>query len=155
MNLKSTTGKHILTDEMIEPRCLLEISTDMIGYISCDGSFVALNSVWEEVLGFTRLELQNSEWSSFIHPEEREEVLTEIEKVKTGKRVRPFENRFQCKDASYRWLKWRAIKDAEKQLCYVFATDITPQKQLEAKLKESETRFQQLAAKHVQEADLS
>ena len=155
MNLKSTTGKHILTDEIIEPRCFLEISTDMFGYISCDGSFVAFNSVWEEILGFTRLELQNSEWSSFIHPEEREEVLTEIEKVKTGKRdIITFENRFQRKDASYRWLRWRAIKDAEKQLCYVVATDITPQKQLEAKLKESETRFQQLAAKHVHEADL-
>ena len=155
MNLKSTTGKHILTDEIIEPRCFLEISTDMFGYISCDGSFVAFNSVWEEILGFTRLELQNSEWSSFIHPEEREEVLTEIEKVKTGKRdIITFENRFQCKDASYRWLRWCTIKDAEKQLCYVVATDITPQKQLEAKLKESETRFQQLAAKHVHEADL-
>ncbi|RKU17244.1 hypothetical protein C6500_15745 [Candidatus Poribacteria bacterium] len=155
MKLKDTAGKHILTDTIIEPRCFLEISTDMFGYISCDGSFVALNSVWEEVLGFTQLELQNSEWSTFIHPEEREEVLSEIEKVKTGKRDSvAFENRFQHKDASYRWLRWRAIKDAEKQLCYVVATDVTPQKQLEARLKESETRFQQLVAKHVQEAEL-
>ena len=155
MEPKGTTRKHVLTDELIEPRCFLEISTDMFGYIRCDGSFVALNSVWEEVLEFTQLELQNSEWSTFIHPEEREEVRAEIEKVKTGKRdIVAFENRFQRKDTSYRWLRWHAIKDAEKQLCYVVATDITPQKQLEARLKESETRFQQLAAKHVQEADL-
>ena len=108
----------------------------MFGYISCDGSFVAFNSVWEEILGFTRLELQNSEWSSFIHPEEREEVLTEIEKVKTGKRdIITFENRFQRKDASYRWLRWCAMKDAEKQLCYVVATDITPQKAVRSQIE--------------------
>ena len=155
MKLKDTTGKHILTDEIVEPNCFLKISTDMFGYISCDGSFVALNSVWEEILGFTRSELQNSEWFAFIHPEDRAEMLNEIEKVKTGKRdTVTFESRFQCKNASYRWLRWRAVKDAEKQRCYVAATDITPRKQLEARLKESETRFQQLAAKHVQEADL-
>lgn len=154
MKPENTTRKHILTGEVMEPWRFLRISTDMFGYINWDGGFVALNSVWEEILGFTRLELQNSQWSDFIHPEDREEMRTEIEKVKIGERdAVTFENRFQCKDTSYRWLRWRATKD-EKQLCYVVATDITPQKQLEARLKESETRFQQLAAKHVQEADL-
>ena len=141
-------------DDIIESNAFLEISTDMFGCINCDGSFVALNSVWEETLGFTQSELQNSEWHAFVHPTERQEMLTEIEKVKTGERDSvTFEIRFQCKDASYKWLKWRATKDTEKQRCYVVATDITSRKRLEAKLKESETRFQQLAAKHVHEAE--
>ena len=143
-------------DEIMESWHFLRISTDMFGFINWDGGFAALNySVWEEILGFTRLELQNSQWSAFIHPEDREEMLTEIEKVKTGERdAVTFENRFQHKDASYRWLRWHVASDGEERPYYVVATDITPQKQLEAKLKESETRFQQLAAKHVQEADL-
>ena len=154
MKPEDTTRKHMLMDEILKPNCFLELSTDMFGYISCDGNFVALNSVWKDILGFTQLELRNAERATFIHPEDREEMLTEIEKVETGERVRPFESRFRHKDASYRWLRWRVAKDDEKQRCYVVATDITLQKQLEARLKESETRFQQLAAKHVQEADL-
>ena len=155
MKPKDEAHKHILTDEVVESNCLFEISADMFGCINCDGSFVALNSVWEETLGFTKLELQNPEWYMFVHPAERQEMLAEIEKVKTGKRhTVTFENRFQCKDTSYKWLRWRATKDPKKQRCYVVATDITPQKRLEAKLKENETRFQQLAAKRAQEGDL-
>lgn len=155
MEPKDEARKHTLTDEIVDPNCLLEISTDMFGYIDSDGSFVALNSVWEETLGFTKSELQSPEWYTFIHPEEQHEMHTEIEKVQTGKRhTSTFESRFQCKDASYKWLRWRATKAPKKQHCYIVATDITPQKRLEAKLKESETRFQQLAAKRAQEGDL-
>ena len=155
MKGKDTTDKHIFTDEIAELGCFLDISADMFGYISCDGSFAALNSVWEKNLGFTRVELQNLEWSTFVHPQELEETLAKIEMVKTGElETVTFENRFRCKDTSYKWLRWRVAGDTEKQRCYVVATDITPQKQLEVKLKESETRFQQLAAKHDQEGDL-
>ena len=155
MEPKDKVRKHMLTDEIVDPNCLLEISTDMFGYINCDGSFVALNSVWEDTLGFTKSELQSQKWHTFVHPRERQGILTEIEEVKIGKHhTATFENRFQCRDESYKWLKWRITKDPKKQGCYVVATDITPQKRLEAKLKESETRFQQLAAKRAQEGDL-
>ncbi|MCY3551234.1 MAG: PAS domain S-box protein [Candidatus Poribacteria bacterium] len=155
MEPKDDVRKHILTDEIVDPNCLLEIATDMFGYISCDGSFLAFNLAWEETLGFTKSELQSPKWHVFVHPKERQGTLTEIEKVKTGKsHTATFESRFQCKDESYKWLRWRITKDPKKQGCYVVATDITPRKRLEAKLKESETRFQQLAAKRAQEGDL-
>ena len=155
MKLKDTTHKHILSGEFIDSHCLLEISTDMFGCINCDGSFVPLNSAWEETVGFTELELQNQPWYAFIHSEDRQDARAKIEAVETGERDSvTFENRFQCKNESYKWLKWRATKAPKKQFCYVVATDISLHRRLEAKLKESETRFQQLAAKHVQEGDL-
>ena len=154
MKLKDAQHKHI-SGESIDAHCLLELSTDMFGCISCDGSFVPLNSAWEDVLGFTALELQNQQWPTFVHPEDRQEMLTEVERVETGESDSVnFENRFQCKDASYKWLKGRVTKAPGKQCCYLVATDINRQKRLEARLKESETRFQQLAVKHVEEGDL-
>ena len=155
MKLKDTTHKHILSEESIDSHCFLEISTDMFGCISCDGGFVPLNAAWEDTVGFTKLELQDQPWYTFIHPEDRQDARAKIESVETGESESvTFENRFQCKNESYKWLKWRATKAPQKQFCYVVATDINRQRRLEAKLKESETRFQQLAAKHVQEADL-
>ena len=155
MKLKDAAHKHILLGEPIDSHCFLEVSTEMFGCMSCDGSFVPLNSAWEDTLGFTELELQNQHWWTFVHPEDRQEARANVEKVETGERNSvTFENRFQCKDASYKWLRWRATKVPEKQLCYLVATDITRQKRLEAELKESETRFRQLAVKHVQEGDL-
>ena len=155
MKLKDTTHKHILSEESIDSHCFLEISTDMFGCISCDGGFVPLNAAWEDTVGFTKLELQDQPWYTFIHPEDRQDARAKIESVETGESESvTFENRFQCKNESYKWLKWRATKAPQKQFCYVVATDINRQRRLESKLKESETRFQQLAAKHVQEADL-
>ena len=155
MKLKDATHKHILSEASIDSHCFLEISTDMFACISCDGGFVPLNPAWEDTVGFTELELRNQPWYAFIHPEDRQDARAKIEKVETGDTDRvTFENRFQCKDESYKWLRWRATRAPQQQFCYVVATDISRQRGLEAKLKESETRFQQLAAKHVQEGDL-
>ena len=155
MKFKDTPHGHILSGESVDSHCLLEISTDMFGCIGCADNFVPLNSAWEDTLGFTELELQSQQWWLFVHPEDREQTLASVEKVQTGERDNiNFESRFQCKDTSYKWLKWRVTKAPGKQQCYFVATDISQQKRLEAKLKESETRFQQLAVKHVQEGDL-
>ena len=155
MKFKDTPHEHILSGESVDSHCLLEISADMFGCIGCADNFVPLNSAWENTVGFTELELQSQQWWLFVHPEDREQVLANVEKVQTGEGDNiSFESRFQCKDTSYKWLKWRVTKAPGKQGCYLVATDISQQKRLEAKLKESETRFQQLAVKHVQEGDL-
>ena len=146
--------KHF-AEETIEPRCFLESSADMFGCISFDGDFVPLNPAWENTLGFTRLELQNQQWHALVHPDDRQEALTEMEKLITGEcEIVAFENRYLCKDAAYKWLSWSVTKPSAKPLCYVVAKDITRQRQLEVKLRESETRFRQLAARHTQESDL-
>ena len=154
--LKDVTHKPGVTENSIDLNSFFEVSSDLFGYISCEERFVALNSAWEDTLGFTHSELQRQQWDMLIHPEDRRETLAAIEKVKTEERESvTFENRFECKDGSYKWLKWHATNPPEKQhLCYIIIRDITLQKQLEAKLKEGEMRFQQLAVKYAEESDL-
>lgn len=152
---KNATRKPSVTEESVELNSFFEASSDMLGYINCDDSLVTLNSAWIDILGFTVPELQCQQWDTLIHPDDRDATLTEIQKVKTGERESvTFENRFQGKDTSYRWLKWRATMSPEKHFCYLVITDITLQKQLETRLRESETRFQQLAVKHTEVSDL-
>lgn len=153
--LKNTTRNLSVTEETVELNSFFQASSDMFGYISCDNSLVTLNSAWTDTLGFSLPELQCQHWDTFIHPEDRQTALAEIEKVKTGERESVvFENRFQRKDTSYRWLKWHVTASPEKQFCYLIIRDITLQRQLEAKLRENETRFQQLAVKHTEVSDL-
>ena len=152
--LKNATRTLNVTEDTVELHSFFEISSDMFGYISCDGSCVALNSAWQDTLGFTPPEIQNRQWDLLIHPADRQETLAKIEQVKTGEHESvTFENRFQCQDASYKWLKWHATQPPEADRCYIVGKDITLQKQLEAKLRENETRFQQLAVKHTEESD--
>ena len=155
MKPNNTTSKHAVPEDLVDFHSLLEVSTDMFGCISCDGSFTPLNSAWEDTLGFTQSELRNQQWWTFVHPEDRQRVVAKIDQVENREDDNvTFESRFQCKDESYKWLRWQATRAPEKQLFYVVATDISRQQRLEAKLKESEIRFQQLAVKHSQEGDL-
>ena len=153
--LKSTTCNLNVTEDPVALNSFFRISSDMFGYIGCDDSFIALNSAWKDILGFAPPDIRKQQWDLLIHPDDRQETLAKIESVKTGGHESvTFENRFQCQDASYKWLKWCVTKPPEADRCYIVATDITLQKQLEAKLRENETRFQQLAVKHTEESDL-
>ena len=152
---KNTTCNLNVTEDTVEPNSFFEISSDMFGYISCDDSFIALNSAWKDILGFAPPEIRNQQWDLLIHPDDRRETLAKIESVKAGEHESvTFENRFQCQDASYKWLKWCATKPPEEDRCYIVVRDITLQRQLEAKLRENETRFQQMVVKHTEESDL-
>ena len=67
-------------------------------------------------------------------------VEVEAQKVDEGELAISFENRYRCKDGSYRWLLWSASPFAEQQLIYAAARDITQRKWDEAELREAAGR---------------
>jgi light-regulated signal transduction histidine kinase (bacteriophytochrome) len=65
-------------------------------------------------------------FSEFIHPDDIEPTNARYaSQVEEGKDVIEFENRYRCKDGSYRWLLWNAKTAHDKQLIYAIARDVT------------------------------
>jgi PAS domain S-box-containing protein len=95
------------------------------------GYFKRLNPAWEKTLGFTREELQSKPMFEFVHPEDRERTLDQNRRVRSGEQALGFENRYRCKDGSYRWLLWNATADLDDQVIYSVARDITERKRAE------------------------
>jgi signal transduction histidine kinase len=56
--------------------------------------------------------------------------------------VAKFENRYICKDGSYKWLEWRATATDEKGMVYAAATDITERKQREEELEKHQKHLE-------------
>ena len=132
----------------------LQMTSEMFGYIYLDGRFLPLNPAWEQVLGFTCAELQTQHWIELVHPDDRQFTVTEITKLKTGPfSTVSFENRFQCNDGKYKRLHWSVQPDPEDSRYCAVVRDTTVQKGLEAKLRENELRFQQLAQTYSQESE--
>ncbi len=151
------TGTTILQaeGEIDQSASFLHLSSEMFGSLKLDGALVVLNPVWEEVLGFSEAEFQRHHWLDLIHPDDMEHTFSEIEKLRCGACVIvSFENRYLCKDSSYKWLRWQVHKPSAQETCYVVVKDITQTKHLKARVKESEKRYQKLAAVHTQERDL-
>jgi PAS domain S-box-containing protein len=115
-------------------REFVDFSLNLLCIAGTDGYFKHVNAAWETSFGLTREELLSRPYLEFVHPEDREATIAEAAKIAYGCSTLSFENRYRCKDGSYRWLLWSAVVQAEKGLIYAIARDITEQKREEARL---------------------
>ena len=99
------------------------------------GYFTHCNPALSSILGFSSEEFLARPFMEFVHPDDRQSTINEVEKQLKGSPVAKFENRYICKDGSYKWLEWRATATDEKGVVYAAATDITERKKAELELK--------------------
>jgi PAS domain S-box-containing protein len=113
-----------------------DVSLDMFCFLGFDGYFRRLNLAWESTLGFTRAELMAHPFTEFVHPADRERTLSQNAQVRAGDQAWGFENRYLCRDGSYRWLLWNATPVTASGVIYSAARDITARKQADAERAE-------------------
>ena len=106
-------------------------SVDMLCFLDFSGYFKRLNPAWERTLGFTLDEMMSRPFIEFVHPDDRERTLAQNAKVRAGGQALGFENRYLCKDGSFRWLRWNAAPDMGDKVIYSAARDITESRQAE------------------------
>ena len=111
------------------------LSLDLLAIASFDDFFIQLNPVWESTLGFTTEEFRSKSLLEFVHPEDRTATSEMFTQIKMGSAPTYFENRYRCKDGSFRWLGWTAAPFPAEQLLYIFARDITSRKASETEIK--------------------
>jgi PAS domain S-box-containing protein len=123
------------------------LSRDMLCIAGSDGYFTHVNPAFERVLGYTSSELLRNPFMSFVHPDDRDATVAEYASVLGGGEALAFENRYRCRDGSYRWLQWSSITDREAGLVYAVARDVTDTKQSETELRS--LLAEQAALRHV------
>jgi PAS domain S-box-containing protein len=118
------------------------ISIDLLCFLDFNGYFKHLNPAWERTLGFTIEELMSRPFIEFVHPDDRERTLKQNGAVRGGGQAIGFENRYLCKDGSYRWLYWNAAPDPDARVIYSVARDVTARKEAEAERDRLVTELQ-------------
>jgi PAS domain S-box-containing protein len=122
----------------------MDLSLDLFCVAGFDGFFKTLNPSFEKTLGFTTKELMAKPYLEFIHPNDCPATVVEKDGLKEGKVTFAFENRYLCKDGSYKWLLWNAVSVSEQEAIYAVARDITERKRVEELLRESDERHRKL-----------
>ncbi len=122
---------------------IFNLSLDMVCIADINTStFVRVNPAFTRVLGYDEAELLGRPFLDFIHPDDVERTAAVVrESLRAGESVLNFEDRYRCKDGSYRWLSWTSQPKPEQGLTYSVARDITRQKQAVTALRESERRY--------------
>jgi len=150
---KSEQGKRLLeiavnnTDRLVHLTTALEqerdrfffLSPDLLCISGFDGYFKRLNPSWEKTLGFTKEELLAKPRIEFVHPEDRTATLAAEQQLLSGAESISLENRYLCKDGSYKWFLWNAVPYPAEQLIYAIGRDITDRKLSEAQLQHTQT----------------
>ena len=111
-----------------------DLSLDLLCIADIDGYFLRLNPAWEKILGYTREELMAKRFFDFVHPDDRARTQEALSTLASQQEVIHFENRYLCKDGTYRWLEWTSAPAGDR--IYAVARDVTERKVAEQALAE-------------------
>jgi PAS domain S-box-containing protein len=114
-----------------------DLSLDLLCVAGYDGFFKRVNPAWEKTLGWTTVDLLVRPYLDFVHADDRQATVAEAAKLAEGGQTISFENRYRCKDGSYKWLLWNATPYPSRKLIFGAARDITGRKSAEQKLAAS------------------
>jgi PAS domain S-box-containing protein len=126
----SAADQRALQAEMDFTR-LFNLSLDLLCIAGLDGYFRRVNPSWTRVLGWTEAELLARPVADFMHPEDRERTLQARAGLARGMPVSGLENRYRCKDGTYRWLSWQSVAEPGEATVFCVARDITERRRLE------------------------
>ena len=119
-----------------------QVSPDLLGVLNLQGHFEASNPAWQKTLGWSEVEVASTVFFDFIHPADLEKTQLAWENLTShGLPSLRFENRYLCKDGTYRWLSWISVPEGEKVYCS--ARDITDDKERAAALEIAEGSLRQ------------
>jgi len=150
-SFSENSEKKVEKEEMIGRDLFFEYSLDLMVIVGFDGCFKQVSPSFERILGWKKAEVVSKPFLEFIHPEDRGRTVIEAESFKAGKNATLFENRYRCKDGSYRWISWNCHPFPQKQIVIGIGRDLTERKKAEAKLEEYKNNLEKLAEERTQQ----
>jgi diguanylate cyclase (GGDEF)-like protein/PAS domain S-box-containing protein len=125
---------------------LWDMPMAMFAVVSQHGFLLAVNPTWEQVLGYSPAELTSRPYLDFVHPDDIASTAAEARALLDSDHVTVnYENRYRCRDGSYRWLSWIVRADDDGDKLFAIVTDVTDAVTGRRKLADSERRYRLLA----------
>jgi PAS domain S-box-containing protein len=107
------------------------LTHDLLCIAGFNGYFQRVNPAWERTLGYSAEELVARPYLEFVHPDDRAATQAQAVRQSGGQDALAFENRYRCKDGTYRWLQWNARPIISQQQIFATARDITDRRRVE------------------------
>jgi PAS domain S-box-containing protein len=127
------------------------LSLDLFCVAGMDGTFRRVNQAFCSVLGYRTEELLERPILELVHPDDQETTSQQLAGLARGEPTERFENRYRCRDGSYRWLQWVAAPFTERQLCFAAARDVTREKQAEEELLQAKAELERRVQQRTEE----
>jgi len=124
---------------------------DLSPSIICTGDLknnkvIDVNIAVTRTLGYSIEEFKANPFGDFIHvhPDDLQRTKEALNKLILGSDVTFFENRFLCKDGSYKWIAWNVSTDDDKEAITAIGSDINDHKISEQKVHETKQFYENI-----------
>lgn len=107
---------------------------DLLAIVGADGYFKRVNPAFERVLGYSPEELCAVPLVNFLHPDDVSKTKKGIQTLTGGISTISSQNRYRCKDGTYRWFSWNTRPMGE--LFYTVGRDMTEQVEAAAQIRQ-------------------
>ncbi len=93
-----------------------------------DGYFKKVNHAFSVELGYSKEILLSRHFAEFIHPDDIQATLNEVDALMGGDTTICFENRYRCQNGSFVCLSWSSRADTANARIYAVARNVTAEK---------------------------
>jgi PAS domain S-box-containing protein len=139
-NLSKNFGAEIKRKQLeLELNQIFNFTPDILCVANVDGYFKKVNPAMMMLLEYNQAELLAQPFMEFVHPQDREKTLIELQNIITGNPTYYIENRYITKSGKIKWLAWTTTGASEQGVLYCSAKDITDKKELEELLNKATT----------------
>lgn len=123
---------------------LFEISNDLLGIFNLEGWFLKMNPAYAKTFGYSQKEMMERDFMTFVHPDDKRELLEAMSKLRTGDSVSNVITRYITKDKEVKSIQWTATPELEVGRVYTIGRDVTEHVNKKESLTKSELKFRKL-----------
>ena len=117
------------------------MSQDLLVVADTDGTIIAVNAAWTDLLGWREHELVDRRFAEFTHPDDLEATLAAFASIFEAPLVRPYEYRLRHKDGTFRSFAWTGTFEDGK--VYANGRHTTAEREQAAALAQAEEQLRQ------------
>jgi len=126
-------------------KALVQEGSDLIGILDLEGNYKYVSPTSTSILGIDPEEFIGKNAFDFIHPDDKERVITEFEKLQHQKHVQVSAFRFTNDKGEWRWLEseiTNLLDEPSVQGIVANSRDVTESSKIEKELKEKKERLE-------------
>ena len=137
----NATLEHRVEERTRDLDRLWRLSTDIMLVADIDGGILAVNPAWTRLFGWDPEDLVGANFMDLVHPDDLAATRSEVASLASGATTLRFENRYQHRNGSYRWLSWAAVP--EDRHIHAIGRDVQAEREAAEALRRTEEALRQ------------